>query len=126
MRVYSPVKKGSDAVNAIDWDIVEKFIKEYKPDRVIVGMAQDWYWTACTVWEDGEWQDLKSLTKASNWATPWLEGEFTDGTSRKLPCSKEATDQDLEVIEQERKERRREMREFIESYKKSNPDFETL
>jgi hypothetical protein len=108
-------------MNAIDWDIVKNFIKEYNPESVVIGMAQDWYHTAQTVYEDGEWKDLKGLTKISTWANPWLEGNFKDGSIRKISCSKEATQADIDAAEQERNERRIETREFIKKLREDYP-----
>lgn len=98
--------------NTIDWDVVEEFILKYKPKTVSIGMAQDWYWTAMTVWENGKWKELKRLTKASHWATPSIEGEFEDGTIRRESCSKIASQEELDVIDQERKEFREEIKSF--------------
>lgn len=58
-----------------------------------LGMHQDWFWTAETVWKDGVFtQDLSNPDhkiagiKGSRWATPTLSLEYKDGTERMPPC----------------------------------------
>lgn len=58
-----------------------------------LGMDEDWWWTAETVFKNGEFVinlQEKELEIAgisgSSWATPTLEIVFKDGTSEKFNC----------------------------------------
>jgi len=63
-----------------------------------LGMGEDWWWTAETIWEGGEWKHpiFQSETldpeaviagiRGSNWATPTLHLVFKDGRQVKAPC----------------------------------------
>jgi len=73
-----------------DWDAIRKFIEEHKDDivEVDVGMAQDWYWTAETIYANGAYTDPKYETEhdisvagvnGSWWATPLLKALHKDG-----------------------------------------------
>ena len=78
----------------------KRIIKENKNilQSASLGMHEDWYWTAETIWEDGKYvpnfpKNNKSLLKhtiggidGSLWATPTLELIFKDGTEKMIPC----------------------------------------
>lgn len=57
-----------------------------------LGMYEDWFWTAETVWDNGGFTN--NLTKGtkiggisgSHWATPTLELHFKDGERTMIPC----------------------------------------
>ena len=58
-----------------------------------MGMYEDWFWTATTVWEDGKWEhDLTTEPtlggiKSSDWATPTLRLDFIgEEGCRMVPC----------------------------------------
>lgn len=59
-----------------------------------MGMQEDWFWTAETVYEDGEFtQDLTKVDKiagipGSEWATPVVRLEHKDGTDEIFECYK--------------------------------------
>lgn len=55
-----------------------------------LGMYEDWFWTAETVFEDGNLKhemsgEIGGIT-GSNWATPTLMLELKDGTEECIPC----------------------------------------
>jgi hypothetical protein len=58
-----------------------------------LGMYEDWWWTAETVFEDGKFtKELNEETKicsltGSNWATPALQLCFSDGTQKMIEVS---------------------------------------
>jgi hypothetical protein len=60
--------------------------------RAEMGMYEDWFWTAETVWEDGNYtKELRASPKigeisGSPWATPAIKLTYADGTERMLPC----------------------------------------
>ena len=60
--------------------------------RAFLGMREDWYWTADTVYEDGSFKiDLDTVEKiagipGSTWATPTLKIIYKDGDSKMVPC----------------------------------------
>ena len=57
-----------------------------------LGMEEDWFWTAETIWEDGKFTNkLSKNTKIagidrSYFATPILELETEDNFKLKIPC----------------------------------------
>lgn len=58
-----------------------------------LGMDEDWFWTAETIFEDGAFTiDLENTggfiggINGSVWATPTLEIEYKDGSIRKYNC----------------------------------------
>ena len=59
-----------------------------------LGMHEDWYWTAETVWKNGKYAvNLATVTKiagicSSRWATPVIKLKYNDGKERFLECSK--------------------------------------
>jgi len=80
-----------------DYDKAKSIIEENKSKGLVeasLGMKEDWFWTAETIWNDGKYvRVLKENTKiggidGSNWATPILELIFTDETKITLNCYK--------------------------------------
>lgn len=65
-----------------------------------LGMHEDWFWTAETVWENGNYRtELNDETTiggigGSSWATPTLQLSFKDGTEKMIECSEGETDND--------------------------------
>lgn len=59
-----------------------------------IGMYEDWFWTAETVYEDGEWKSnldgMKSVggIDGSDWATPGVRIFYSDGEEEFFPCYK--------------------------------------
>ena len=57
-----------------------------------MGMYEDWFWTAETVWENGNYtKELKTAPRiagisGSCWATPSIKLTYEDGTELMLPC----------------------------------------
>ena len=66
-----------------------------------LGMHEDWFWTAETVWENGEYKnELNDETTisgigGSSWATPTLQLLFKDGSEKMIECSEDETDNHL-------------------------------
>ena len=65
-------------------------------------MHEDWFWTAGAIFEDGEYQvdlDNKDLTiggiDGSYWATPVLQVEYKDGTTKIYHCHDNGEQQDI-------------------------------
>lgn len=62
-------------------------------ERAILGLREDWFWTAETVYEDGQFKiELNDDTKicginGSSWTTPTLQLCFSDGTEKKIEIS---------------------------------------
>jgi len=60
--------------------------------RALMGMHEDWFWTAEYVWKDGEYtMELNDETliggiNGSYWATPVLQIVFKDGTQKTYKC----------------------------------------
>ena len=84
-----------------DYNKAKELIKEYKKNKGLImaclGMAEDWSWTAETVWANGKFtQILNEQTKIggiskSYWATPVLELETDDNLIIKIDCYYEQT-----------------------------------
>jgi hypothetical protein len=57
-----------------------------------LGMYEDWFWSAETVFEKGEFcKELNDDTviggiQGSSWATPSIRIEYTDGREECIPC----------------------------------------
>ncbi len=75
--------------------IVKEFVKNSKEPikSISVGMREDWYCTAETVYENGEFalvMDIDTPTiggiKGSYWATPSMHIEYENGKEETLPC----------------------------------------
>lgn len=78
--------------------IITDFIEAYKQEiqSVDVGMDEDWFWTAETVWnvEVGYYNcmitDNDNITIAgiggSRWATPVMRVYYNDDSIRIIPC----------------------------------------
>lgn len=81
-----------------DFNKAKQLIEENKEnlESASLGMHEDWFWTAETIWENGEYK--KELFKdqfehiciagisGSSWATPTIQLKFKDGTSKMLSC----------------------------------------
>lgn len=61
-------------------------------DSASMGMYEDWFWTAETVFEEGEYTvNLDEITKiggidGSSWATPVVIISYKNGLSETIPC----------------------------------------
>lgn len=79
-----------------DFEKIKQFIEQHKNiiETASLGFNEDWFWTAETVFENGEFsKQLNEETKiaginGSMWATPTMEIVYTDGTEEKIECSK--------------------------------------
>jgi hypothetical protein len=78
-----------------DFAKAQKFIEDNisSINRASLGMDEDWFWTAETIFENGSFtKNLKSSKvdiggiNASTWATPTLEIEYKDGSIKKYNC----------------------------------------
>lgn len=78
-----------------DYLKAKKYIED-NADSILeasLGMDEDWFWTAETVFAAGEFvKDLEAHgvdiggISSSTWATPTLEVIFKDGTTKKFNC----------------------------------------
>lgn len=78
-----------------DFKKAKRFIDEHKDEikEASLGMHEDWFWTAETVFENGEYTtnlDADDLLiggiKSSYWATPVLQIEYLDGRTEVYNC----------------------------------------
>ena len=77
-----------------DVEKVKKFIDENKEriKSVTLGMYEDWFWTAETVFENGTFKRnliegiLIGGIDGSKWGTPSMRVEYTDGTEEMIEC----------------------------------------
>lgn len=79
-----------------DYKAAKRFIQMHadKIQCASLGMHEDWFWTAETVFEDGKFLiDLDDSSQkiggidSSDWATPMLECEMKDGSEVRKECS---------------------------------------
>lgn len=83
-----------------DYKLAKKTIQKYSVvlESAQLGMAEDWYWTAKTVYENQVFvinldvEPKIAGIKGSSWATPTLLLSFKDGTERWLDCYTGMTD----------------------------------
>lgn len=77
-----------------DFEKIFQFIEKNKEEikTANLGMEEDWFWTAETIFKDGEYLlDLKAKDikiagiDSSSWATPTLLIEYKDGKEVKYP-----------------------------------------
>ena len=80
-------------MNTLDWKKLEKFIEERKPVSVDAGILNDWFWTAATVYENGEWKDKDRACVTSSWATPGFKAEMENGDVIEVVAMTEETEE---------------------------------
>ena len=78
-----------------DFELAGKLVQKYSDllEEASLGMAEDWYWTAETIYEEGKFTDTLSKEvvggiKGAAWATPTVLLTFKDGTEKFLDCYK--------------------------------------
>lgn len=77
-----------------DFNKAKQLIEENKDSlySASLGMHEDWFWTAETVWRDNKFvQELNDDSRigglqGSNWATPVLQLQFNDETDKMIAC----------------------------------------
>lgn len=82
-------------MKSYDFEKAKRIVEERK-DRISkasLGMYEDWFWTAETIFEEGEWKKDLDQTKTiggidgSRWATPGLRIYYKDGEEETfIPC----------------------------------------
>lgn len=102
-------------MNTLDWKKLEKFIEERKPVEVSAGLLDDWFWTAATVYKDGQWKDRDRAWVSSPWATPGFKAEMPNGDTIEVVASVEETKAQAVERERKREESRRQMKEALAS-----------
>ena len=81
-----------------DWEKCREFVAEREPVEVTAGLLEDFYWTAGTVYQSGEWIDDHCAHLRSMWATPGFMAEMPNGDMieveavRRSGAMKESTD----------------------------------
>jgi hypothetical protein len=78
-----------------DFKAAKKYIQMHSEliESASLGMHEDWWWTAETVYEDGKFKvdldedglDIAGIS-GSQWATPTLEVQFKDGSEVTKAC----------------------------------------
>ena len=76
-----------------DFEMAKKIVQKYSDllEEASLGMAEDWYWTAETIYENGvflENIDAEEIggISGSFWATPTIRLTFKDGSDKFLDC----------------------------------------
>lgn len=80
-------------MQTLDWKKLERFIEERKPVEVSAGILNDWFWTAATVYEKGEWQDRSRAYVTSSWACPGFKATMENGDVIEVDASVEETEE---------------------------------
>ena len=75
-----------------DFDKAKAIIEKNKENvkSASLGINEDWFWTAETIWENGEYKNNKTTIGGiggSSWATPTLQLLFKDGSEKMIECS---------------------------------------
>lgn len=83
-------------MKTLDWSKLEAFIKEREPVEVDAGIIDDWFWTAATVYKDGEWQDRDRAYVTSSWATPGFKATMRNGDVVEVISHREETPEEEE------------------------------
>ena len=100
-------------MKTLDWKKLEKFIEERKPIEVSAGILDDWFWTAATVYKDGQWQDRDRAWVTSSWATPGFKAEMPNGDTIEVAASVEETEDQVKERKRKTEEGRRQMKEAL-------------
>ena len=61
-----------------DWNKAAQIIKERNPEKALAGLAEDWFWTGGTIWENGHFSTEWKPYLKSYWATPVIVLEIGD------------------------------------------------
>jgi L-rhamnose mutarotase len=73
----------------VDWNKAKEYIEENKGNIVSVsaGLAEDWEYTHDEVWNEEEGYIKEcDVYACSNWATPSIEVEFSNGSNIMFEC----------------------------------------
>lgn len=103
-------------MNTLDWAKLEKFIEERKPVEVSAGILCDWFWTAATVYEKGEWKDRDAAYVTSYWATPGFKATMENGDVVEVEASAEETPEQAERRRIRSEENRKEMHAMMAEF----------
>jgi hypothetical protein len=101
--------------NTLDWEVLEQFIKDRNPVEVSAGLLNDWFWTAATVYEDGEWKDKDEAYVTSYWAMPGFKATMRNGDVIEVVASKEQTEEERKMHKEKSEKTRKELHELAES-----------
>ncbi|MEN2765733.1 hypothetical protein [Ornithinibacillus xuwenensis] len=92
-----------------DFNKAQQIIEENKENlkKASLGMQEDWFWTADTVFENGEYVlDLNTVEiiagiSGSRWATPSIRLTYLDDTEEMFTCyqgESESSPDDVSII----------------------------
>lgn len=104
-------------MNTLDWKKVESFIAERQPREVSAGLLEDWFWTAATVYEGGEWKDRDRAYVTSYWATPGFKAEMPNGDVIEVVASTEQTPEQAAANKARSEKARAELRDLVAKIK---------
>lgn len=102
-------------METLDWKKLEAFIEERKPVEVSAGILNDWFWTAATVYENGEWKDRDRAYVTSSWAQPGFKATMENGDVIEVAASIEETPEQAEVRKVKAEQTRKELLEAVEA-----------
>lgn len=104
-------------MRTIDWDEVKAFIQERKPVSVDAGILNDWFWTADTVYQDGEWREDHGAYVESAWACPGFKAYMPNGDTIEVSANREMTEEEMELSRIKRDADMKKAKEALKSIK---------
>ena len=108
-------------MNTLDWKKLEDFIAERNPVEVSAGLINDWYYTAATVWQNGEWKDREAAYVTSYWATPGFQATMANGDVLEVEAYREETPEEAEAANIRHQKVKESLREMAEEVKSQRP-----
>lgn len=82
-------------MKTLDWEKLEEFVRDRDPVEVDAGIIDDWFWTAATVYRNGEWLDRDEAWVLTAWGDPGFKAEMKNGDIIEVYASKEATPEEI-------------------------------
>jgi len=110
-------------VNTLDLEKLNEFVTDRQPVEVSAGVLDDWFWTAATVYENGEYMQDHRAHTYSSWGTPGFKATMPNGDIVEVVCTKDATEEELANIEEGKKETLANLKELAEKLREKNASF---
>jgi hypothetical protein len=86
--------------NILDWEKLKAFVTERNPVEVYAGILNDWYWTAATVYKDGQYIEDHGAYTHSYWANPGFKAEMQNGDTIEVSASRKATAEEMQELKE--------------------------
>lgn len=103
--------------NILDWEKLETFVAERKPIEVSAGILNDWFWTAATIYKDGQYIENHGAYTHSCWATPGFKAEMENGDTIEVVAYRRASVEEMQKFKEESDSRLERLRSAVEKIK---------